>query len=352
MSAEFNRNEPSDRAQQILRVLIEQYIREGQPVGSRTLSKNTGLRLSAATIRNVMADLEDLGFVVSPHTSAGRMPTAKGYRFFVDTLLRLRPVASQDLSLLQHQLEDEGTGNARDIAATASSALSAMTSLAGVVTIPRQSHTTLRQVEFLALSDRRVLAILVVNDSEVENRVLDMDRNYTDDELRQAANYLNDHFGGKELNSIRAEILDELIDTRETMNQLMIDAISIAQKALDTGFERSQYVISGQTKLMEFDELANVDTLKQLFEAFNQQREILRLLDRSIAAHGVQIFIGEESGYQILDECSIVTAPYRVDDDTVGVLGVIGPTRMAYERVIPIVDITAKMVGAALNSNN
>ena len=220
-----------------------------------------------------------------------------------------------------------------------------------MVTLPRQSRITLRQVEFLPLSDRRVLAILVINNSEVENRILDMDRDYSDDELRQAANYLNRNFGGQDLQSIRIRVLDELRNTRESMNQLMIDVINIAQRTFDAEPGTATYVMSGETKLMEFDELSNIDTLKHLFEAFNQQQQILRLLDRSIAAQGVQIFIGEESGYQILDECSVVAAPYRVDDDTVGVLGVIGPTRMAYERVIPIVDITAKLVGAALNSS-
>jgi heat-inducible transcriptional repressor len=350
MKADKTVNEPSERAQRILSVLIEQYIREGHPVGSRTLSKRSGLELSPATIRNVMADLEEFGFVEAPHTSAGRIPTSRGYRFFVDTLLKLKPLAIQEVERLQHQLEGEVTGSGKAIAETASSALSALTSMAGVVTIPRQTHITLRQVEFLPLSDRRILAILVINDTEVENRILEMDRDYSSDELHRAANYLNEHFGGQPLSSVRARIVDELSNTRETMNQLMIDAINIAQVAFGADVERPEYIMSGETKLMEFDELSNVETLKQLFNAFSQQQEILRLLDRSIAAEGVQIFIGEESGYRILDDCSIVSAPYRVDDDIVGVVGVIGPTRMAYERVIPIVDITAKLMGAALNS--
>jgi heat-inducible transcriptional repressor len=343
--------EPSDRAQRILRILVEHYIREGSPVGSRTLSKRSGLELSPATIRNVMADLEDLGFVASPHTSAGRVPTAKGYRFFVDTLIKLRPPAKEEVARLQHRLVDEVPLNSKSIAESASSALSALTSLAGVVTIPRQTHVILRQVEFLPLSERRVLAILVTNDSEVENRILNMDRDYSADELRRAANYLNENFARRDLTDIRARILDELSNTRETMNQMMIDAISIAQMAFGSDKEHAEFVMSGETKLMDFNELSNIDTLKHLFEAFHLQQEILRLLDRSIAAHGVQIFIGEESGFEIFDECSVIAAPYRVDDDIVGVLGVIGPTRMAYERVIPIVDITAKLVGAALNSS-
>ena len=352
MSPDRTGHEPSDRSREILRVLVDQYIKDGNPVGSRTLAKTSRLDLSPATIRNVMADLEDLGFIVSPHTSAGRVPTAKGYRFFIDTLLKLQPMARKEIDQLQNQLSEEGHGGAKQIAASASAVLSSLTSLAGIVTIPRQTRFQLRQVEFLPLSARRVLAILVINNSEVENRILDMERDYSADELRQLANYLNEHYSGKSLDDIRRQIVESLSNTRESMNQLMIDAISIAQRALNSNLERSEYVISGQTKLMEFNDLSDIDKLRQLFDAFNQQQEILHLLDRSIAAHGVQIFIGEESGYSILDECSVVAAPYRVDVDTVGVLGVIGPTRMAYERIIPIVDITAKLVGLALNSDH
>ncbi|MDH3978172.1 MAG: heat-inducible transcriptional repressor HrcA [Gammaproteobacteria bacterium] len=352
MNADRQKTAPSERSRHILRVLVEQYIRDGLPVGSRTLAKASGLDLSSATIRNVMADLEGLGFVASPHTSAGRIPTARGYRFFVDTLLKLQPLAAKDVTRLQHQLTEEMKGSAKDVASTASSALSSLTSLAGIVTIPRQSHVQLRQVEFLPLSDKRVLAILVMNDAEVENRILNVDRDYSSDELRRSANYLNEHFAGRELDVVRGQIVSELANMRETMNQLMIDAVSIAQQAFNPEVDKAKYVMSGETQLMQFNELSNVQTLRQLFDAFNQQQEILHLLDRSIAAQGVQIFIGEESGYSILDECSVVAAPYRVDDDTVGVLGVIGPTRMAYERVIPIVDITAKLVGEALNSDH
>ena len=343
--------EPSERAQSILRALVEHYIRDGSPVGSKTLAGHSELSLSSASIRNVMADLEELGFIAAPHTSAGRIPTAKGYRFFVDTLVKSQSPVAADLPRLQHELEAEISGDAKTIAAKASSVLSSLTSLAGVVTIPRQAQIILRQVEFLPLTNRRVLAILVVNDSEVQNRILSMDRDFSESELRQASNYLNEHFAGQDMRGIRKRILEELSSTRESVNQMMIDAVSIAQQALDLQEEASEFVLSGRTKLMEFEELSNIDTLKQLFQAFNQQQEILRLLDRSITADGVQIFIGQESGYQILDECSVVAAPYGTDDQIIGVLGVIGPTRMAYERVIPIVDITAKLVGSALKSS-
>lgn len=348
--ADHSTNPPSDRSAQILRALVAQYIREGHPIGSRTLAIASGLNLSAATIRNVMADLEEYGFLAAPHTSAGRVPTAKGYRFFVDTLVKLQPLAAADVSRLQEQLAEQASGDGKTVAEVTSAALSTLTQLAGVVTVPRAKQITLRQVEFLPLSNQRVLAILVVNDHEVQNRVLAMDRAYSETELRRAANYLNDRFIGQDIRQARSKILGELEATRESMNRLMIDAISVAERALDMTPERSEFVVSGETRLMEFHELSDVEKLRQLFEAFSAQREILHLLDRSIAAEGVQIFIGEESGYRLLDNCSLVTAPYRVNDEIVGVLGVIGPTRMAYERVIPIVDITARLVGAALNS--
>lgn len=341
-------NQPSERTAQILRALVAEYIREGQPVGSRTLAKASGLNLSPATIRNVMADLEELGFVLAPHTSAGRVPTSKGYRFFVDTLVKLQPLAAPEINRLHTQLREEGGGDAKSAASAASAALSALTQMAGVVTLPRQKQATLRQVEFLPLSNQRVLAILVVNDHEVQNRVLSMDRAFTETELRRAANYLNEKFIGHDIREVRARILEDLQATRESMNRMMLDTISFAERALDLSPERSEFVVSGETRLMEFQELSDVEKLRHLFEAFNAQREILHLLDRSVDGDGVQIFIGEESGYRILDDYSVVTAPYRVDGDIVGVLGVIGPTRMAYERVIPIVDITARLLGSAL----
>jgi heat-inducible transcriptional repressor len=270
----------------------------------------------------------------------------------VDTLLQLQPPAVAEINRLQSQLVDEAAGDAKSIASAASAALSALTHMAGVVTLPRQAQLTLRQIEFLPLSSRRVLAILVVNDREVQNRILHMDREFSESELRRAANYLNENFTGRDLREIRGRMVEELQATRETMNQLMIDAVSIAQRALEPEPEHSEFVLSGETRLMAFQELSDVEKLRQLFELFAQQREILNLLDRSIATQGVQIFIGEESGYRILDECSVVTAPYRVNEEIVGVLGVIGPTRMAYERVIPIVDITARLMGAALNSTH
>jgi heat-inducible transcriptional repressor len=340
----------SERAQLLLKALIESYIRDGQPVGSRTLSRDSGLSLSSATIRNVMADLEELGFVVSPHTSAGRIPTDKGYRLFVDSLLKLKPLQSEEVDDIERRLRGDAS-NGRALVQTVSQMLSSVTQMAGLVTLPNPQYVALSQIEFIALSENRALAIMVMNNREVENRVVQLERAYSAEELRRAANYLNEAFAGRSLPEVRASLLKQLQETRQTMNQLMQDAIQMAQKVFETpGAERVEYVIAGETNLMGFAELSNVDRLRRLFEAFNEKHDMLRLLDNCLRAQGIQIFIGHESGYQILDDISLVTAPYMLDNQVVGVLGVIGPTRMAYERVIPIVDVTAKLLGSALNA--
>ena len=340
----------NERAQLLLKALIESYIRDGQPVGSRTLSRDSGLSLSSATIRNVMADLEDLGFVASPHTSAGRVPTDKGYRFFVDTLLKLKPLHHEEIEDIERRLGVE-SANGRSLVQTVSQMLSSASHMAGLVTLPNPHYIALTHIEFVALSENRALAIMVMSNREVQNRVVQLDRYHSQEELRRAANYLNEAFAGRSLPDVRAQLLAQLQETRQHMDQLMRDAIQVAQKVFDTkGDERVEYVIAGETNLMGFAELSNVDRLRRLFEAFNEKHDILRLLDSCLRAEGIQIFIGQESGYRILDDISVVTAPYIVDNQVVGVLGIIGPTRMAYERVIPIVDITAKLLGSALNT--
>ncbi len=339
-----------ERAQQLLRVLVESYIRDGQPVGSRSLSRDSGLNLSAATVRNVMADLEEGGFVASPHTSAGRIPTPKGYRFFVDTLLRVQPLEVAAAAEIRQHLGQ--TEDPRALVSAASRLLSNITRMAGLVTLPSTQSASVTQIEFLPLSDNRVLAILVFDDREVQNRILHLERAVPAEELRRAAALLNEQFRGRTVEQVRQALLDELSETRERLNQGMTGAIQVARQLFpetpaSPGLE---YVIAGETNLMGFAELSSVDKLRRLFEAFNEKRDLLNLLDLSLKGEGVQIFIGQESGYQILDDCSIVTAPYTSDTGAFGVIGVIGPTRMAYERVIPVVDLTARLLGSALNS--
>ncbi len=340
----------NERAQLLLKALIENYIRDGQPVGSRTLSRDSGLSLSSATIRNVMADLEDMGLVASPHTSAGRIPTDKGYRLFVDTLLKLKPLRQEEIEEIERRLRSDAA-NGRSLVQTVSQMLSNVTHMAGLVTLPNPNYVALSQIEFIGLSENRALAIMVMSNREVQNRVVQLDRYYSTEELRRAANYLNEAFAGRSLKDVRAQLVGQLQETRQHMNQLMQDAIQMAQKVFDAKPDEGvEYVIAGETNLMGFAELSNVDRLRRLFEAFNEKHDILRLLDSCLRAEGIQIFIGQESGYRILDDISVVTAPYTLDNRVVGVLGIIGPTRMAYERVIPIVDLTAKLLGSALNA--
>ncbi len=340
----------NERAQHLLKVLVERHISDGQPVGSRTLSRDCGLELSPATIRNVMADLEDLGFVRSPHTSAGRGPTVRGYRVFVDSLLQIKKLNSLEIEQLQRAVD--ATQNTTELVQSVSTLLSGVTRLAGLVMLPRHNTQMLRHIEFLPLSRDRVLVILVLNEHEVHNRIIDVEREFSAADLQQASNLLNERFAGRDLLQIRNDLLNELQATRESMNVLMETALAMAGKVFENDEETEDYVLQGQTNLMNFAELADMEKLRQLFEAFSEKREILHLLDRCIDARGVQIFIGEESGYQALDECSIVTAPYTVEGRVLGVLGVIGPTRMAYERVIPIVDVTARLLSSALNSRS
>lgn len=338
----------NERAQNLLKVLVDRYIQDGQPVGSRTLSRDSGMELSAATVRNVMADLEELGLIRSPHTSSGRIPTARGYRLFIDSLLTVKPLDSGELLSLQQQI---GTISGPDEAlSSASSLLSELTSMAGVVTVPRHEQESLRQLEFLPLSGNRVLVILVLNEREVQNRIIDTTRNFTAAELQQMANYLNQTYAGREIREVRESLLMDMEQTKLDMNRLMSSAIEMAQRAFQRG-EEDDFVLAGETNLMAYSDMADMDKMRHLFEAFHRKSDILYLLDQSIHARGVQIFVGEESGFEVLEECSVVTAPYEAEGGVAGVLGVIGPTRMAYDRVIPIVDVTARLLGAALNQS-
>lgn len=345
MSIELN-----ERAQHLLRSLVESYIRQGQPVGSRNLLRDSGLDVSPATVRNVMSELDELGLIVSPHTSAGRVPTAKGYRMFVDSLLTVKSLNKKEVQRIESELVSNDEGGIDNLISRASGLLSEVTHMAGVVMVPNQKALALQHIEFMSLSDKRVLAILVINKNEVRNVIINTERDYSKAELEKVANYLNFAFAGKGLAAVRDELLREMRQTKADLDETMRMAIDVADKVfLPEKGEHGDYVMAGETNLMGFDELSHMEKLRGLFNAFSEKQDILYLLDNCMKADGVKIFIGEESGYKVLDECSVVTAPYEVDGESVGVLGVIGPTRMAYERVIPIVDITAKLLGSALN---
>ncbi|HVS26845.1 MAG TPA: heat-inducible transcriptional repressor HrcA [Burkholderiales bacterium] len=337
----------SERAQILLKTLVERYISDGQPVGSRALSRYSGLDLSPASIRNIMAGLEEMGFVASPHTSAGRVPTPLGYRFFVDTLLTIQPLDQEQIDQLGTQLQTENT---QKLMASASHLLSDLTHFAGVVMNPKRHSATFRHIEFLSLAEKRILLIIVTPEGDVQNRILFTDKTYTPSELTQAANFLNQHYAGKTFDEIRRAVQDELRQLHSDMSLLMTAALEVGSQAVWES--ASDYVISGEHNLLHVQDLSsNMARLRGLFDLFEQKTALLQLLDSSGRAHGVQIFIGGESGLVPLDECSVVTAPYEVDGQVVGTVGVIGPTRMAYERVIPIVDITAKLLTSALSQH-
>ena len=332
----------NDRARILLKTLVERYISEGEPVGSRTLSKHAGLDLSPASIRNIMADLEEMGYVASPHTSAGRVPTPRGYRFFVDTLLTVRPLAQVEVSQLESSLMPS---DPQRLMTAASTLLSDLSQFAGLVMTPRRSPA-FRQVEFISLSDKRILLIIVTMEGEVENRVILTDKPYSASALTEAANYFNQNFAGHSFDQVRSKLRDELGRMRDDITHLMSAAVDAGSQAAS----QENVVVSGSRKLLDVQELSsNMGNLRRLFDAFEQKTGLLQLLDQSRNAAGVQIFIGGESELLPLDECSLVTAPYSVDGQVVGTLGVVGPTRMAYERVVPIVDITAKLLSSALS---
>jgi heat-inducible transcriptional repressor len=343
----INDSIPSERAQILLKMLVERYIADGQPVGSRALAKFSGLELSPASIRNIMADLEELGFIASPHTSAGRIPTPRGYRFFVDTLLKVRPLDQVEIDQLEGQLQPDNT---QKLVSQASHLLSDLTRFAGVVMTPKRRSTAFRHIEFLSLSEKRILLIVVAPDGDVQNRIILTDRAYQPSELTEAANFLNQNFAGLTFNEIKARIQDELRKLREDMTRLMTQALEAGTEVMNQNSE--DYVLSGEHNLLHVQDLSsNMASLRRLFDMFEQKTSLLQLLDISSRAHGVQIFIGGESGLVPLDDCSVVTAPYEVDGQVVGTVGVVGPTRMAYERVIPIVDITAKLLSSALSQH-
>lgn len=337
------------RAQLLFKMLVEHYLAEGEPVPSRRLASHPDIGVSPATVRNIMAALEGQGLVFSPHTSAGKVPTNAGLRFFVDRMLALDPLDSARVTQLQEELNPDLSPE--ELVSSASSLLSHLTEMTCVIMMPRRENVALRMVEFLPLSGNRVLVILVLNDREVENRVVHVDREYSQIELTQAANFINREYGGMALPSIRRALLSSMQADKDRMDTLMQAALDMASQVFvdDSAGDEPRMVVSGEDRLL--DMTPDAETLRALFDAFSRKGSILHLLDRCLEGQGIQLFIGEESGYRFFDEMSLVTAPYEVRGTVAGVLGVVGPTRMAYQEVIPVVEVTARMLGAAINAS-
>ena len=337
-----------DRARTLLKALVERYIADGTPVGSRTLSRTSGLDLSPATIRNVMSDLEELGLIASPHTSAGRIPTARGYRLFVDTMLTSRPFSlddGTDMAAARGQLHPD---QPQRVIAQAASLLSSLSSFVGVITAPRKA-SVFHHIEFLRLGDKRVLVILVAPDGDVQNRVIFTVRDYQQSELVEASNFLNAHYAGLTIEEVRERLKHEIDALRGEIAALMQAAVQAGSDVLAESSDN--VVVSGERNLLTVQDFGNdMSSLRRLFDVFEQKTELMRLLDVSSRAEGVRIYIGGESQVVPFEELSVVTAPYEIDGRVVGTLGVIGPTRMAYDRMIQIVDITSRLVGSALSA--
>jgi heat-inducible transcriptional repressor len=336
-----------ERALSLLRTLVERYIADGQPIGSRTLSRASGLELSPATIRNVMADLEELGLIASPHTSAGRVPTARGYRLFVDMMMTTRPLEkaplSAELASVREQLQPD---QPQRVITQAAQLLSNLSHFVGVITAPRRPGVV-RHIEFLRLGERRVLLILVTTDADVQNRMIITTRDYTESELVEATNYVNAHYAGLDIEGMRDRLRSEIVALRDEIAQLMQAAVQAGSEAISEG---EQVVVSGERNLLGVQDFSqDMGSLRKLFDVFEKKTDLMRLLEVSSRAEGVRIYIGGESGVVPFEELSVVSAPYEVDGRIVGTLGVIGPTRMAYDRMVQIVDITSRLVGNALS---
>ena len=339
--------ELDERAQLLFRQLIMSYTRDAQPVGSKNLAELSGLDVSSATIRNIMAKLEDMGLVDSPHTSAGRIPTEAGYRFFIDSLLEVGDLEKSAHKAISGSFGRDKTSG--DLIHSASEILSRVTHLTGIITLSHTAPAEVRHIEFMKLSDKRVLVILVINKDDVHNKVIQVDRDYTELELQQAAQTLSRYLIGKSFEHARTNLLEELSELRSNVNNIM-EAVLLAMEEVCSLNAHDDLLTSGESNLLQYAELSDINKLRELFNVFNEKTDLLKLLDGCTSAEGVEIFIGSESGYSVLSDCSVVGAPYHVKGEIVGVLGVIGPTRIAYEHVIPVVDVTAKLLTSALNS--
>lgn len=337
----------SPRASSLLKTLVEMHIREGQPIASKNLQGESGLSVSPATVRNIMAELEDLGYLASPHTSAGRIPTAQGYRFFVDSLLQVGPVEQGAVSALNAALDPNRSTS--ELVQSASNLLAQITYQTGIVTVPKPASSQLRQIEFLPLSGGRVLVILVINEREVQNRIIQMQRPMNEEQLKAAADIINQRYAGADLSQVKTQIVREMAEARSRIDAYLEAALELASAAIDTQEQSENVMVTGEASLLNQASPEDMQKLRELFDAFERKRDLLELLERCSRADGIQIFIGEEAGFDVFGDFSVITAPYAQGSQSLGVLGVIGPTRMAYERVIPIVDVTARMLSAALS---
>jgi heat-inducible transcriptional repressor len=336
----------NERAAILLKQLVASYIIDGQPVGSRKLAQDAGLDISSATIRNVMSGLEKNGLVMAPHTSAGRIPTEQGLRLFVDSLLEIQPIEEKLVVKLQQKLDPDK--DVAELVKEASQLVSEMTQMAGIISVPKHTQAKLRHIEFLPLPEKRVLAIMVTNEKDVQNKVLHLHREYSTSELQSAANFLNQQFTGKDVNEIRDSLLKDLDRTRRDVDQVMKTAVEVADRALSDDRDRPEFIVQGEKNLIRYNASSNREQLQHLFEIFDRKREMLGLFDRCVHCEGVKIFIGHEAGFSGFGDCSVITAPYSVAGKPVGVLGVIGPSRMNYDHVIPVVDVTARLLSNAL----
>lgn len=341
------RLELDPRAETLLKSLIQAYTKDGQPVGSKKLAEKSALDVSSATIRNIMAKLEEYGLVDSPHTSAGRVPTQAGYRFFVDSLLEVKQAGKNTTATVESVLAQGDSSS--DIIQSASSMLSEMTQLTGLVTLNKGKQATISHIEFIKLSETRILVVLVLNKDEIHNKIIDLKRSFSVDELQQSAGIINTYFVGKDFETARKQVLAEMHHLKNEVNDMMMSVMDVMNNVCADQADED-LLTSGETNLMQFNELSDITKLKGLFDAFHQKEDLLHLLDSCNGADGVEIFIGSESGYSVLHDCSVISAPYSVDGTVLGVLGVIGPTRIAYDKVIPVVDVTAKLLSSALNT--
>lgn len=335
----------NERASKVLSHIIHNYVSTGQPVGSTTLARAHGMNVSSATVRNVMSDLEDLGLIHSPHTSAGRIPTSAGYRTYINHLLHTQPFhceKSEEIRQALQQYDDP-----KQLLTNASQLLSRLTSFAGIVSMPDSEFSHFRQIEFLKLKKERVLAILVTEDGMVENKVLHLDQEYSDSELVRASNYFNDAYAGRSMFEVRQDLLRKMEQDSNQMQGAMQAAVEMAQGLLDD--DKDEMVLSGKSNLFSLPDFSETEQLKGVLDTFHTKRVLLDLVSKSLHGEGISIYIGEESGYQALEACSIISMPYKREGQRVGVLGVIGPTRMAYEQVVSVVDVTSKLLSSALS---